>query len=122
MPTQRQITETYWSVCWWGFVPYPCRKTRTVTKWCYDFSYFTYDYHYVYTNYRGCEYNNLYSWRQWELSLSSGASTLYFVTKCYDTQRPRTGPCTPDTAIARAREVLGERLVGRTNEGSDEAR
>src|SRR6266567_7866241 len=25
----RQIGEKYWGVCWkWGFIPFPCRKTR----------------------------------------------------------------------------------------------
>jgi hypothetical protein len=29
MPEQRQIGEKYWGVCWkWGFIPFPCRKTR----------------------------------------------------------------------------------------------
>ncbi len=29
MSEQRQIGEKYWGVCWkWGFIPFPCRKTR----------------------------------------------------------------------------------------------
>jgi hypothetical protein len=107
-PTQRQVTETYWSVCWKWIVPYPCKKSRTVTKWCYDFSYLTVDYHYVYTNYVGCEFNNLYKWRTWELSFSSGAMTLYFITKCYGSLRPQTGACSNDGAIEYVRKALGD--------------
>ncbi len=32
MPEQRQIREKYWGVCWkWGFIPFPCRKSRRRT-------------------------------------------------------------------------------------------
>lgn len=41
MPQQREVTERYWGWCTKWYVPYPCRKTRTVLKWCYDFSYLT---------------------------------------------------------------------------------
>jgi hypothetical protein len=105
MAYQQQVTEHYWGWCrWWG-IPYPCRKTRTVTKWCYDFSYLTVDYHYVYTNYVGCELNQLYSWRQWEFSLSGGAFTLYFVTRCFDDQKTSSGPCSPEV-IGRLRQMM----------------
>lgn len=37
-----EVTERYWSICykkvWFASVPYPCRKTREVTKYCYEFS------------------------------------------------------------------------------------
>lgn len=107
MPRQEQIVERYWGVCWAWYVPYPCRKSRTVTKWCYDFSYLTVDYHYVYTNYVGCELNRLYRWRTWEPSLKGGAFTLYFVTKCYGSLRPDKGSCTPENAVVHLKQVLG---------------
>lgn len=107
MPHQEQVVEHYWGWCSKWHVPYPCRQTRTVTKWCYDFSYLTFDYHYVYTNYVGCELNQLYAWRDWELTLSSGASTLYFVTKCYNDLKPAKGPCSPEVAIGHLKQVLG---------------
>jgi hypothetical protein len=105
MAYQQQVTERYWSVCWKWIVPYPCRKTRTVTKWCYDFSYLTVDYHYVYTNYVGCELNRLYSWRQWELNFSGDVFTLYFVTRCFDNQKTSSGACSPEL-IARLQAML----------------
>jgi hypothetical protein len=104
---QEQVVEHYWGWCSKFYVPYPCRKTRTVTKWCYDFSYLTVDYHYVYTNYVGCELNHLYVWRDWELSLSGDNFTLYFVTKCYDSLRPAKGPCSPEIAVEQLKQVLG---------------
>ena len=108
MPHQEQITETYWGWCSKWYIPYPCRKTRTVTKWCYDFSYLTVDYHYIYTNYVGCEFNQLYSWRKWELSGSGDQFTLYYVTRCYDSLKQSTGPCSPDLALTELRRVLGD--------------
>jgi hypothetical protein len=107
VPYQQEVVEHYWGWCSKWYVPYPCRKTRTVTKWCYDFSYLTVDYHYVYTNYVGCELNKLYSWRAFELTFSGGAFTLYFVTKCYNSLKPSTGPCSPDLAVAQLKRVLG---------------
>ena len=36
------VSERYWTICWkkvWFVkIPYPCRKIRLVTKYCYDFS------------------------------------------------------------------------------------
>src|SRR5258706_11338572 len=83
MPEQRQVAETYWSVCWKWIFPYPCRKTRIVTRWCYDFSYLHVSYRYVYTIYQGCELNILYRWRKFELTWSGDDFTLYFLTKCF---------------------------------------
>jgi hypothetical protein len=30
--------ESYWTVCWKWIFPYPCKKYRTVTRWCCFFS------------------------------------------------------------------------------------
>src|SRR5436305_13778991 len=114
MPHQEQVTEKYWCPGPWPWEWFnTC--TRTVIKWCYDFSYLTYDYHFVYTNYVGCEGNDLYAWRQFELSFSSGASTLYFITKCYNDQKERTGSCSPENAIAQVRKVLGSNFAESLN-------
>jgi hypothetical protein len=107
VPHQEQVVEHYWGWCKAWIVPYPCRKTRTVTKWCYDFSYLTVDYHYVYTNYVGCEVNALYSWRQFELSFRGEAFTLYFLTKCYDDRKESTGSCSPENALVELKRILG---------------
>ena len=105
---QEQVTERYWTWCSKWYVPYPCRKTRTVTKWCYDFSYLTVDYHYVYTNYVGCELNALYSWRKWELNGSGDSFTLYFVTRCFDNLKTSSGPCSPQDAVIFLKKALGD--------------
>ena len=107
MPRQEQIVEHYWGWCSKWYVPYPCRKSHTVTKWCYDFSYLTVDYHYVYTNYVGCELNKLYSWREWEPNFSGDSFTLYFITKCYDGLKQASGPCSPEIAVTYLKQVLG---------------
>jgi len=104
---QEQVVEHYWGWCSKWYVPYPCRKSRTVTKWCYDFSYLTVDYHYVYTNYVGCELNQLYAWRKWEPNFSGNSFTLYFVTKCFDSLKEAKGPCSPELAITQLKRVLG---------------
>jgi hypothetical protein len=68
----------------------------------------TVDYHYVYTNYVGCELNQLYAWRTWELNFSGDSFTLYFVTKCYDNLKETTGPCSPDLAVIELKRILGD--------------
>ena len=39
MPEQRRVVVRYWTICrgWFG-IPYPCRKTREETRWCYEFT------------------------------------------------------------------------------------
>jgi hypothetical protein len=104
---QEQVVEHYWGWCSKWYVPYPCRKTRTVTKWCYDFSYLTVEYHYVYTNYVGCELNSLYPWRTFQLNGSGDSFTLYFVTRCFDSLKTSSGSCSPQNAVAQLKRVLG---------------
>jgi len=61
-----EVTERYWSVCWKWFVPYPCRKSRTVTKFKYDFfptrTRVTWPFR---CRYEGCCGASLYSWSYW---------------------------------------------------------
>jgi hypothetical protein len=124
VPHQQQVIERYWGWCSKWYVPYPCRKSRTVTKWCYDFSYLTVDYHYVYTNYVGCELNQLYAWRQWEPNFSGGAFTLYFVTRCFDNLKTSTGPCSPEIAVTHLKQALGpdfEEVIRGQGQLSEEA-
>ena len=120
MPEEREIVERYWGVCRKWIFLYPCRKSRTVTKWCYDFSYLTVDYHGVYTNYIGCELNTLYSWRAFELTFSFDQFTLYFVTKCYGSLREEKGACSPGVAtITHLRKALGSDLERVLRENKD---
>lgn len=121
MPEQRQITETYWSVCWKWIFPYPCRKTRVVTRWCYDFSFVVVSYHGVYTKYWGCEFNIRYEWLRWELTFRFEDFTLYFITKCFENKLAEKGACSPGPVIAHLRNVLGPDPLKtlRGSEGSD---
>jgi hypothetical protein len=34
MAQQVEVVEHYWGWCTKYYIPYPCRKTRTVKKWC----------------------------------------------------------------------------------------
>lgn len=70
-----QVTESYWTICLkWGFIPYFCKKTRTTTKYRYDFlpwrSRITWPFH---CKYEGCCGSTLYSWSSWCL-LGTGNS------------------------------------------------
>jgi hypothetical protein len=61
-----QVTESYWSWCSVRIIPYPCKKTRTTTKYRYDFlpwrSLITWPFH---CNYEGCCGSSLYRWSYW---------------------------------------------------------
>jgi hypothetical protein len=95
MPTQETVTETYWSWCKkkvWGItVKYPCRKTRTVTNWCYQFKTVKV-YHYVFwCIYEGCEAGKLYKWSGGCLGI--GTSTVYNINKCFSSPLDEIGTC-----------------------------
>ena len=96
MPMQVEIQETYWTVCWKWIFPYPCRHTRTVKKWEYQFSYLFVSERIFYDDYRGCEFNIQYKWTNWHWWPGQYNDWIfYFVTKYYSTQRPANGPCVP---------------------------
>jgi hypothetical protein len=106
MAEQREIVETYWTWCSKWHIPYPCRKSRTVTKWCYDFTFLVQSDRGIYTNYWGCEFNNRYEWRDWHwIPVGFSDSTLYLVTKCFKDALSSKGPCSGEsveTYIANA--------------------
>jgi hypothetical protein len=107
MGERREIVERYWSVCWWYLVPYPCRKTRVVTKWCYDFAFIVVSNRGIFTDYWGCEFSTRYEWRDWHwIPVGFDDSTLYFVTSCFDNALEDQGPCSPALAEAYLESVL----------------
>lgn len=63
---QVERVETYWSVCWKWFVPYPCKKSRTVMRYQYDFlpwrTRITWPFR---CKYEGCCGSALYTWSRW---------------------------------------------------------
>jgi hypothetical protein len=106
MGYQTEVQEKYWGWCKkWG-IPYPCRKTRTVTRWCYDFSFLNASYSGIYTDYWGCEFNNRYAWRKWEFTGRFEDLALYFVTLCFKNQRELEGECSTTSALVHLRKFL----------------
>ena len=81
MPTQKQVTERYWSVCWAWIFPYPCRKTRTVTKWCYLFSIWKQTNYLFIARHTACEGDMEYSW--WGGGFGTGTIVHIPQEKCF---------------------------------------
>jgi len=61
-----EIEVTYWSVCWKWIFPYPCKKSKRVTRFKYDFlpwrSRITWPFR---CKYEGCCGTSLYTWSYW---------------------------------------------------------
>ncbi len=65
------ITVRYWGVCWkWGFIPYPCRKTKTEVKYRYDFLPWRtrFSWSPFRRSYEGCCNGTLFGWSYWTWS------------------------------------------------------
>lgn len=68
---RQEVQLTEWGVCWkWGFIPYPCRKTRTVTRYQYDFNPWRtrFSWSPFRRKYQGCCNGLLYEWSYWTWS------------------------------------------------------
>lgn len=68
---RQEVQLTEWGVCWkWGFIPYPCRKTRTVTRYRYDFNPWRtrFSWSPFRRKYQGCCNGLLYEWSYWTWS------------------------------------------------------
>jgi hypothetical protein len=117
MPRQKTVTEAYLGICkltvsipcikwckalifWYPCgikwceikIPYFCQKTRTVTKWCYDFqSIGRHCYVFVQRNY-GCEHGKEYDWT----TACFGWFDAYIpgpASECFDEPLESTGSC-----------------------------
>ena len=65
------ITVSYWSVCWkWGFIPYPCKKTKTEVRYQYDFLPWRtrFSWSPFRRSYEGCCNGALFGWSYWTWS------------------------------------------------------
>lgn len=100
-----EVTERYWSVCFkWGFIPYPCRKTRTTAKYRYDFlpwrSRITWPFR---CKYEGCCGSSLYTWSYWCFfgTGNSAWNQLSAKTEFFDSTQSPSGTC-PFTPELRA--------------------
>lgn len=104
MPVQVEVEERYWGWCTWR----PCRKTRVVRKWRYDFSFIVVSYRGIRSNYWGCEFNNRYEWSKWEFTGRFEDITLYFVSLFFKNQLETKGTCSQSGTILHLKNVLGE--------------
>jgi len=116
MPRQQEIIESYWTVCWKWIIPYPCEKSKTVTKWCYDFSFLNVSYRFFYTNYWGCEGTKLYFWRSWKPTFKIEDFTLYFYTKCFKNLLKEKGPCGPTDVVVFVGGILEDFIKSKVKE------
>lgn len=91
MPTHEQVTERYWTVCWAWIFPYPCRKTRTVWKWCYNFSAVHESCYAFGSHFYGCENGIEYSWWNWCFGWFDAYYTGMRI--CFSNRLEEGGPC-----------------------------
>jgi len=96
MPVEIEIKEKYWAWCnvGWG-IKRPCRKTRTVTRWCYSFSIWEQNKIFSLTNNKACENDIEYSWRKWNdwNEIGFGSVTYTNVEKCFSKKLEGKGVC-----------------------------
>jgi hypothetical protein len=91
MPHQEQVIETYWCPGPWPWEWFDTCK-RTVTKWCYDFSWVEETGYFFFSYDKGCEDGVEYGW--YAFSLFIVGSTYYGAGKmCFDSQLSRIGQC-----------------------------
>jgi len=89
--SQCNFEVSYTGVCWkWGWLPYPCTKTKTVTRWCYkDMQVKEYSW-LVYCKAVGCERDGT------EREDSSWCFNMFgtrecYMTGCFDVRWKATG-------------------------------
>jgi hypothetical protein len=89
--TQVQMVESYWCPGPWPWQWFrTCR--RTVTKWCYNFTWIK-EYRWLIACYiEACENGVLYSYWAFCFGLF-GSATFYNIQKCYDNELSRKGEC-----------------------------
>jgi len=91
MPQQERVTERYWCPGPWPWQWFDT-CTRTVTKWCYDFSWVEETGYGFISNDKGCENGILYSW--WTFSFLIFGSTYYGPGRmCFDSLLSSSGRC-----------------------------
>lgn len=86
--------ERYWTICWKSIFPYPCRKIRTVRKWCCLFSWVKESRWGIYCFVEGCANGQRYEWSGFCFNVFG---TEYFYNKqiCFDSEKIPSGPCEP---------------------------
>lgn len=93
---QVEVIETYWSVCWKWIFPYPCKKSRTVVRFRYDFlpwrTRLTWPFR---CKYEGCCGARLYRWSNgcWLGTGNSAWNQFSPLTRYFKTQQSPVGDC-----------------------------
>lgn len=64
MPVQKTYDTLYWTTCWAWIIPYPCRKVKKVTRWCYMFERITVHYFVLIAKCEGWENGIKYTWTE----------------------------------------------------------
>lgn len=91
---QRTWTETYWSYCWKWYIPtgYPCRKHRTVTRWCCDFEWIKETRWGFYCTLEGCADGQRYTWGAFCYNVF-GTAWFFNIRKCFNRALTPRGSC-----------------------------
>ena len=128
---KRDVVERYWATCyydtsvwcgfdwcsWHGFpypcgnnycdvsIPYPCRKSRTVVKYCYDFSSFSNNCYGFYETHSGCCDGKEYDWSDGCFGYFTGV--FQSGTRCFDEPLKDNGSCREGSSIPRGGTIPG---------------
>jgi hypothetical protein len=93
MPCETQeVVETYWTICWKWIFPYPCKKSRTVRKWCCTFSWVKESRWGFFCTLEGCADGQLYKWTAFCFGLF-GSQVYYDIFRCFGSELTSSGPC-----------------------------
>jgi hypothetical protein len=91
MPHQEQVTETYWCPGGWPWEWFDTCE-RTVTKWCYDFSWVEETGWGIASHLTACENGIEYTW--WAFSFNIFGSEYFGPgTMCFDDLLEQSGVC-----------------------------
>jgi hypothetical protein len=89
----RSWEERYWTVCWkWRFIPYPCRKIRSVRRWCCEFEWIKETRYGLYCSLEGCSGGRRYTWGAFCFGLF-GTAYFHRITKCFNRELSPAGSC-----------------------------
>jgi hypothetical protein len=91
---QQTVVETYWTVCWKWIFPYPCKKSRTVSRWCCDFAWVEETGYGFFCRLQGCADGQLYKWTAFCFNIW-GTTRYPNIRKCFGSAKTPVGPCEP---------------------------
>lgn len=93
------ITETYWTVCWKWIFPYPCKKSRTLRRWCCDFSWIKETGWFFFSTLEGCSGGVEYNWTAFSFGIV-GTHWYFNITKCFNSPLTASGKCGSTTGTS----------------------